>query len=137
MPNRCYFFFILPTPTFFPHFLLIFFKNIIYPKSSQSLCEECQFSSIKNCHKSGRNLDFSEKFNFQWNQLDATVFFLSFSLAWPKTKAESAVEGRQNQDKVRHVWKIRVISLLIRINTDVTTSNLKILYKKRLNKVDL
>ena len=59
----------------FWHFLLNFFLsfNISYPKSSLNLCDELHFSSIKNCHKSCKILDFSEKLNFPWNQLGAIV----------------------------------------------------------------
>ena len=57
-----------------PHFLSNFLFNISYPKSSLNLCDEYHFSSIKNCQKSGSKLDFSEKFNFPWDQLDAINF---------------------------------------------------------------
>ena len=61
----------------FQHFIFnFFFLNISYPKSYLNFCDEYHFSSFKNCHKSGKNLDFSEKFNFPWNQLDTIVFFV-------------------------------------------------------------
>ena len=62
------FVFILPSPTFTSNFRQFHInfrkKNILYLKSSISLCDEYHFLHINNCHESGEKFYFSEKFNF-------------------------------------------------------------------------
>ena len=72
----------------FLHFLFIFFLffNISYPNFSLNLCYEYNFLTIRNCHKSSKNLDFSEKFDFPWNQLDAFVFVF-----FPRTQNQRGI----------------------------------------------
>ena len=85
------------------------------------------------CHKIGWKLNFSEQFNFPWNQLDAIVFVFftcrtqnqSRIIKWP------AVE-QQDQDKVRHVWSIGVISFVLK-EIQMWT---KVIRKKHPNNVD-
>ena len=74
------------------------------------------------------------------HEANLTLLFLSFSLTNTQNQSEIikylAVEQRQDQDKVRHVWSIGVISFVfweIQIWTQVIWNNFT---KKRQNKVD-
>ena len=61
-------------------------------KSYMESIENLLFLNIDACHKSGKKLDCSGKFNFSCNQLDAV--FLDLSLAQANTKAKQ-LKGQQ------------------------------------------
>ena len=65
---------------------------------------------IHYCHKSGLKSEFSEKFNFLWNQLDAIVFLLFHSHLWSIGVLSFILGGIQMWTNV--IWKyLRFISV--------------------------
>ena len=71
----------------FLHFLFKLFFNISYPKSSLNLCDEYRFCISKNVIKVVKIYIFQKSLTS--HETKWTLLFLSFSLAWPKTKAKS------------------------------------------------
>ena len=83
-------------------------------------------------------IKFSKQFNFSLNQLANIFLLLSFSLAQPRTKAESLNSQQVSKEKIKTKSGICVNyrGNIIQRNTDVDISVLKILPKICSNKVD-
>ena len=95
------------------------------------------FFYINDCHKSGKNLIFQKSLTS--HETNLTLWFLSFSLPWPKPKQNHQIACSRAKTKSRQSQaceKYRGIIICIKRNTDVNTGNQKILHKKCPNKVD-
>ena len=67
----------------------LFFYHLSYLKSLLNLCDEYNFFFIYDCHEIGfKKLIFQKSLTL--HETNLMLFFLSFSLAWSKTKAESS-----------------------------------------------
>ena len=102
-------------------------KIVSYFQSLLNLCDEYHFKNIKDCHKIGKKISFSNKFNFTLNQLDALVFFL-FHTHNQKPKQNhqlysSRAKTRSTQSQACVKYRGNIIC--IKRNTDVSTGDQK------------